>query len=171
MHLGIAICPPKMGKVHKINRVKCPAWKLPWSKTRALRLPLTLHHQHPSHHILQLVDLLLALGSFHTPLPAFEDTETSNQIQITLASACCQNWHLDDNNEGNWLIVLTNRSQASSTEGKLTRDGFSNSLSKRAVIHYSKTLCMQNYENIGFCEHNKIYNLFKATIFSEDHVV
>lgn len=92
----------------------------------------------------------------------------SNQIQITLASAFCLNWLLDDNNEGSWIIVLTNRSPPSSMEGKLTIDGFSNSLSKRAVIRCSKTRCIQNYENIGFCEYSKLYNLFKTAIFIED---
>lgn len=79
-------------------------------------------------------------------LPAFEDTAASDQMQITLRSVYIINWHLDDNNESSWLIVLTNRSPPSSMEGKFTRDGLINSLSRRAVILCSKTRCIQNYD-------------------------
>lgn len=61
-------------------------------------------------------------------------------IEISLQSKLTFEWK----NEVSWLIILTNRSPPSSMEGKFTRDGLTNSLSRRAVTRCSKTRCIQN---------------------------
>ncbi len=46
--------------------------------------------------------------------------------------------------------LLTNRSPPSSIEGRFTRDGFTNNLSRRAVTRCSKTLCIQHKKVVIF---------------------